>query len=202
MILDATVNTDFAQVEEDQQQVNLTRFSLFFPEKRDFFLEGQGVFAFGGVASGNNGNPGDVPVMFFSRQIGLSKGQSVPVVAGARLTGRTGKYQIGALNIETGEKASANALATNFTAVRVKRDFLKRSNVGVIATRRTPTAAGVADDNLLLGADMNLFLFRNVTGNAYYARTDSPGRTSGQDSYRGRFELCRRSLRLDRPNIC
>src|SRR6185295_9268576 len=85
LILDATVNTDFAQVEEDQQQVNLTRFSLFFPEKRDFFLEGQGVFAFGGVSAGNNGNPGEVPVMFFSRQVGLSKGQEVPVAAGARL---------------------------------------------------------------------------------------------------------------------
>ena len=79
LILDATTRTDFAQVEEDQQQVNLTRYSLFFPEKRDFFLEGQAIFAFGGVSLGQNANPGDVPVMFFSRQIGLSRGQPVPV---------------------------------------------------------------------------------------------------------------------------
>ena len=75
LIADVTVRTDFAQVEEDVQQVNLTRFSLFFPEKRDFFLEGQGIFAFGGIGSGNGGSPGDVPVMFFSRQIGLNKGR-------------------------------------------------------------------------------------------------------------------------------
>jgi hypothetical protein len=187
LILDATVNTDFAQIEEDQQQVNLTRFSLFFPEKRDFFLEGQGLFAFGGVSLGQNANPGEVPVMFFSRQIGLSRGQSVPVVAGARLTGRAGQYQIGALNIQTEDKASARAEATNFTAVRVKRDFLRRSNYGIIATYRSPASSG-SDQNLLAGADMNLFLFQNVTANLYYTRTDSPGRTQGQASYRGRVE--------------
>ena len=188
LILDTTVNTDFAQVEEDQQQVNLTRFSLFFPEKRDFFLEGQGVFAFGGVSAMNAGNPGEVPVLFFSRQIGLSRGQSVPVLAGARVTGRSGKYQIGALNIETRDKPEAAAVATNFTSVRVKRDFLRRSNVGVILTRRSPTAQGTGS-NGAYGFDTNLFLFRNVTANAYYARTDSPGRASGQASYRGRFEF-------------
>ena len=73
LIVDATYRTDFAQVEEDLQQINLTRFSLFFPEKRDFFIEGQGIFDFGGVQSGNT--PGDVPLMFFSRQIGLSAGR-------------------------------------------------------------------------------------------------------------------------------
>src|SRR3989442_2787288 len=72
LILDATYRTDFAQVEEDQQQVNLTRFSLFFPEKRDFFLEGQAIFAFGGTNFGQNANPGDGPVLFFSRQLVLT----------------------------------------------------------------------------------------------------------------------------------
>jgi hypothetical protein len=187
LILDATVNTDFAQVEEDQQQVNLTRFSLFFPEKRDFFLEGQGIFAFGGVAFGQGANPGEVPVMFFSRQIGLSRGQSVPVMAGARVTGRAGRYQIGAVNVQTDDKPEAGAVATNFTAVRVKRDFLRRSNFGIIATNRSQTVSGTGE-NLLAGADANLFLFQNVTANAYYARTDTPGRTGGQESYRGRFE--------------
>src|SRR5205823_5487124 len=107
--------TDFAQVEEDQQQVNLTRYSLFFPEKRDFFLEGQAIFAFGGVSLGQNANPGDVPVLFFSRQIGLSKGQPVPVDAGVRVTGKAGSYQIGAVNIQSGDEPVAAAVSTNFT---------------------------------------------------------------------------------------
>jgi hypothetical protein len=190
LIADVTVNTDFAQVEEDLQQVNLTRFSLFFPEKRDFFLEGQGIFAFGGVAFSNGVNdPGDVPILFFSRRIGLSQSQDVPVIAGGRLTGRADRYTIGALNIQTDDKASAGAVSTNFTAVRVKRDFLRRSNIGFIATRRSPTA-GVRSggSNLVLGADTNLFLFRNVAANFYYARADTPALTGGADSYRGRFE--------------
>ena len=140
LIADVTVNTDFAQVEEDLQQVNLTRFSLFFPEKRDFFLEGQGIFAFGGVGFNNGGgSPGDVPIMFFSRRIGLENGQSVPVIAGGRLTGRAGRYSIGAVNIETDDKLSAAAVQTNFTAVRVKRDVLRRSNIGLVATMRSPS---------------------------------------------------------------
>ncbi len=188
LILDTTVNTDFAQVEEDQQQVNLTRFSLFFPEKRDFFLEGSGVFAFGGVAANTGGNPGDVPVMFFSRRVGLSQGQSVPVVAGARVAGRSGKYQIGGVNIQTDDKPSAGAVATNFTAVRIKRDILRRSNFGIIATRRSPATAG-RDTNLAFGADVNLFLFTNLTSGGYYARTESAGLSTGQDSYRGRIEF-------------
>jgi hypothetical protein len=187
LVADVTVNTDFAQVEEDQQQVNLTRFSLFFPEKRDFFLEGQGMFAFGGVSFGNNPNPGDVPVIFFSRRIGLSAGQSVPVVAGGRVTGRVGRYSIGAVNIQTGDKPSADAVSTNFSAVRLKRDILRRSNIGIVATRRSVALKGMGD-NLAFGADANLFLFQNVTANGYYARTDSPGAGDGQDSYRGRIE--------------
>jgi hypothetical protein len=189
LVADVTVNTDFAQVEEDQQQVNLTRFSLFFPEKREFFLEGQGIFAFGGLSFGNTNqsNPGDVPVMFFSRRIGLNNGQSVPVVAGGRVTGRAGRYSLGAVHIQTDDKPEANAVSTNFTALRLKRDILRRSNIGVIATRRSPTASGL-DDNLAFGADLNLFLTAAVTLNTYYARTDSPGRTDGEASYRGRFE--------------
>jgi hypothetical protein len=189
LILDATYRTDFAQVEEDQQQVNLTRYSLFFPEKREFFLEGQAIFAFGGVNVGANSNPGEVPVLFFSRQIGLSRGQAVPVIAGARLTGRTGPYQIGALNIQTDAAPEAGAASTNFTAVRIKRDVLRRSTVGVIATRRGPAVAGTAE-NYAYGADANLFLYSNVLANLYYARTDSAGTSrAGQDSYRGRFEF-------------
>ena len=188
LTLDATYRTDFAQVEEDQQQVNLTRYSLFFPEKRDFFLEGQAIFAFGGVAFGQGQNPGEVPVMFFSRQIGLSRGQAVPVIAGGRMTGKAGKYQLGVVNIQTDDKPDAGAVSTNFTAVRVKREFLRRSNFGVIATRRAPMNGG--RDNNAYGVDTNLFLYRNVQANLYYARTDSTGApAAGQDSYRGHFEF-------------
>ncbi len=187
LIADVTVRTDFAQVEEDLQQVNLTRFSLFFPEKRDFFLEGQGIFAFGGIGSGNGGSPGDVPVMFFSRQVGLLKGQEVPVLGGGRVTGRTGRYSIGALNIETGDKASIGARATNFSTVRVKRDVLRRSNIGFVGTRRSVGING-GGANTLVGVDGNFFLLTNVTANAFYARTDTPGLDGGTATYRGTLE--------------
>src|SRR5262245_53020797 len=183
LIADATVNTDFAQVEEDLQQINLTRFSLQFPEKRDFFLEGQGIFNFGGT----RGNGNDVPLLFFSRRIGLSQGQSVPVVAGGRVTGTVGKYGIGALNIQTDDKPSAGALATNFSVVRLKRDILRRSNIGLIATRRTP-AANQTGANAAVGADANLAFFKSLSINGYYARTDTPGVAGDQSSYRGRFD--------------
>jgi len=189
LIADATIRTDFAQVEEDVQQVNLTRFSLFFPEKRDFFLEGQGLFAFGGVGSGNGGggNPGDAPVMFFSRRIGLNAGQEVPVIAGGRVTGRAGRYSIGALNIETGDKPEALAVQTNFTTVRIKRDILRRSNIGFILTNRAPALSGISS-NQVAGADANFYLFTNVTANAFYARSNTSGGRGSDESYRGTFE--------------
>ena len=186
LIADATVNTDFAQVEEDLQQINLTRFSLQFPEKRDFFLEGQGMFNFGGRGVGGGGG-NDVPILFFSRRIGLSQGQSVPVVAGGRLTGTVGKYGVGALNIQTDDKVSAGAVATNFSVVRLKRDILRRSNIGILATRRSP-AANQSSSNDTLGADANLAFFRNLSINSYYVRTATPGVKGDQSSYRGRLD--------------
>ena len=186
LIADVTVNTDFAQVEEDLQQINLTRFTLQFPEKRDFFLEGQGMFNFGGTRGGG-GSGNDVPILFFSRRIGLSQGQSVPVVAGGRLTGTVGKFGVGALTIQTDDKISAGAVATNFSVVRLKRDILRRSNIGVLATRRAP-AASQAASNAVVGADANLAFFRNLSINGYYARTATAGVTGDQSSYRGRFD--------------
>src|SRR5712691_4095464 len=186
LIADATVNTDFAQVEEDLQQINLTRFTLQFPEKRDFFLEGQGIFDFGGTRGGG-GSGNDVPILFFSRRIGLSQGQSVPVVAGGRLTGTVGKFVIGALNIQTDDKIPAGAVATNFSVVRVKRDILRRSNIGVLATRRAPAARQPASNDVF-GADANLAFFRSLSINGYYARTASAGTKGDQSSYRGRFD--------------
>src|SRR6185503_8113510 len=103
LTLDLTYKTDFAQVEDDTQQVNLTRFNQFFPERREFFLEGQGLFAFGGsgnIGGGGGGGGGgfsanNTPVMFFSRRIGLNSGRPVPIAGGGRLTGRIGDYSVG-----------------------------------------------------------------------------------------------------------
>jgi len=187
LIFDATINTDFAQIEEDVQQVNLTRFSLFFPEKRDFFLEGQGIFYFGNPpAPAGTLTPGDVPVVFFSRRIGLSQGQAVPVRAGGRLTGKVGRASIGLVNIQTGDKPEAGAVSTNFTAARAKLDILRRSSIGAIVTRRAPSGAGTAT-NLAFGGDVSLLLNDEVTVQGSWARTSTPGRSGGQDSYRATF---------------
>ena len=192
LMLDATVNTDFAQVEEDAQQVNLTRFSLFFPEKREFFLEGEGIFQFGGGAIGErsgNGTVPEVPIMFFSRQIGLSNGQVVPVRTGARITGRAGEYTIGALNIETGEKLSADAPATNFSVVRVKRDIFRRSNIGVLATRRAPSMVTAGQgSNYAGGFDANLGFFQSLNLIGYWAKTSAAAPGAHDTSYRARFD--------------
>ena len=198
LIADFTYNTDFAQVEDDAQQVNLTRFSLFFPEKREFFLEGQGIFAFGGV-SGQTGRglgstiPTESPVMFFSRRIGLNNGLTVPIVAGGRVTGRADKYSIGALNIETDDSIAARAAQTNYSVLRVKRDILRRSNVGVLLTRRsalTTTLPGApnAGDNIVGGIDLNLSFYQALNMLGYYARSDTPGRDGDDYSYRGALD--------------
>ena len=189
LILDTTYRTDFAQVEEDQQQVNLTRYSLFFPEKRDFFLEGQAIYAFGGTNFGQNANPGEVPVLFFSRRIGLSNGLAVPVEAGARVAGKAGKYQLAALNIQTDDSAAAQAVATNFTAVRVKREFLRRSNIGVIATRRAPAASRPRDQCGVRRRHESLSVSKRHRQPVL--RAHRYGRRGHRDrhSYRGRFDF-------------
>jgi hypothetical protein len=153
MTADFTVRTDFAQVEVDEQQVNLTRFNLFFPEKRDFFLEGQGTFAFAGrQSSGLGAGTGDTPYLFFSRRIGLDAGRSTPIDAGGRLTGKAGKVSIGALNVQTGEDPVTHVDAANFTVLRAKRDVLRRSSIGAMFTHRT-TLVGRSGSNDGYGAD-------------------------------------------------
>ncbi len=142
---DLTVNTDFAQVEIDEQQVNLTRFNLFLPEKREFFLEGRGLFDFGrgGASGGGGGSPGggfggssDVPYMFYSRRIGLNRGRIVPIDAGGRLTGKVGGCGIGVINIQAGDESVSLSPSTNFTVARIKRDILRRSTIGAMFTNR------------------------------------------------------------------
>jgi hypothetical protein len=170
---DATFNTDFAQVEADQQQVNLTRFSLFFPEKRDFFLENQGTFAFGGVAVGSlNAGTSDAPILFYSRRIGLNAGRQVPIQAGGRLTGRAGRYTIGAINIQSDDDVESGALPTNFTVARVKRDVLRRSSIGAMFTNRSVGAGGTGT-NRAYGVDGTFAFFQGLQINTYWARTEN-----------------------------
>ena len=180
---DFTVNTDFAQVEADEQQVNLTRFNLFFPEKRDFFLENSGIFSFG-AATTMAGAAGETPLLFHSRTIGLYQGREVPIRAGARLSGRAGPFTIGALNVQSGDDALSAAEATNFTVVRLRRDVLNRSNVGVIATNRTVGADGLGASQSY-GADGSFSFGSDLIFNGYWAQTRTENVASGDDtSYR------------------
>ena len=172
---DFTYNTDFAQVEVDEQQVNLTRFSLFFPEKREFFLEARGNFDFArGAGLGGTG----APTLFFSRRIGLQGGDVVPILAGGRLTGKIGAFDVGALNIQTGNELLSGAQTTNFTVLRVKRDILRRSTIGGIFTNRSVSLLGDGS-NQVYGIDGRFAFFDDLTLLGYVARTrtaDRPGR--------------------------
>ena len=201
---DFTYNTDFAQVEVDEQQVNLTRFSLFFPEKRDFFLEGRGIFDFGrgaffgGGGGGGGGRRtgggffggGDVPIIFFSRRIGLEQrdgvSRTVPILGGGRLTGRVGPFSIGALGIGTGSESTVGAEPTAFTVLRVSRDILRRSRIGAIYTGRSVSLSGPGS-NEVYGADGQFAFFDNVYVNGYYAASRTAGREGDDASYQGVF---------------
>ena len=198
LIADFTYNTDFAQVEEDQQQVNLTRFSLFFPEKRDFFLEGQQIFAFAGVqmrggGSFRRGGGGQnlTPIMFFSRRIGLTEGGVDPIIVGGRVTGRAGEYRIGALNIQT-DGIEGAVDPSNFSVLRVRRDVLGRSDIGAIATYRNSSASELGVSNGVFGIDGNFAFFTNLRLNAYYtvSQTDLEEESLPGDetSYLGRLD--------------
>ena len=194
---DFTVNTDFAQVEVDEQQINLTRFNLFFPEKRDFFLEGQGIFDFGRGGSGGFGsNPAafttgttDTPQLFYSRRIGLNANREIPIVAGGRLTGKVGPFAIGLVNIQAGEEEVSATPATNFTVVRLKRDILRRSSVGAIFTNRSQSVIRPGrGSNQAYGLDAAFSFYENISLGAYYAKTSTPDLASDDDSYQARFD--------------
>jgi hypothetical protein len=137
-----TVNTDFAETEVDQRQINLTRFPLFFPERRDFFLQDAGVFAFSSDDSG--------VIPFFSRRIGLSaEGEEVPILAGAKLTGRAGDYGIGVLDVQTDDMDELDG--QNLFAARLTRNVGRQSTIGGIVTHGDPEGEG---DNAVYGLDL------------------------------------------------
>ena len=168
--LDLTYNTDFAQVEADEQQVNLTRFSLFFPEKRDFFLENAGFFKMG---TGGTFTSTTVETdLFFSRRIGLSDaGQPIPIVGGGRLAGKSGRHNIGVLDIET--DSAFGRPGDNFLVARYSSDVLKRSRVGAMFINKQ-TMGGDRHYNRTVGADANLVLGKNFQVTSYVAKTETP----------------------------
>ncbi|MEQ1758956.1 MAG: DUF5916 domain-containing protein [Vicinamibacterales bacterium] len=184
MTADLTVNTDFAQVEADEQQVNLTRFSLFFPEKREFFLENQGLFQFSSNQQNDNST---TPTLFYSRRIGLEGGRQVPIDAGGRVSGRVGRYSMGVLNIQSSDLDAFSLPSNNFTVARLKRDVMRRSAVGALYTRRSK-AAGGGGDSETYGIDASFNFYQNISFNAYWAKTSNPGRTRDDQSYRGQAQ--------------
>ena len=186
---DLTYNTDFAQVEVDEQQVNLTRFSLFFPEKREFFLEGRGIFEFArGAAGGRSAGFRDeeAPILFYSRRIGLEARQVVPIIGGGRVTGKVGAFDVGALSIQTDDEPVSGAAVTNFTALRVKRDVLRKSTVGGIFTNRSVASVGDGSSQTF-GVDGTFAFYDSVSFLGSYAKTRMPGVTGEDASYQGQF---------------
>ena len=193
---DLTYNTDFAQVEVDEQQVNLTRFSLQLPEKREFFLENRGIFSFAtfpttGSSSANTSSSASTsttPVLFYSRRIGLNNGRVIPIDVGGRMTGKVGKTSVGLLNIETADESLSKTPRTNFTVVRVKRDVLKRSAIGAMATNRSASVAPAGGSNQAYGVDGVFNFFSNLTVGGYYARTKTTSLHGDEASYQAHVD--------------
>lgn len=181
LTLDATINTDFAQVEVDEQQINLDRFQLFFPEKRPFFLENAGLFS---VAE-----DGEVE-LFFSRRIGVSSGGGeVPILGGARLSGTLSGTQVGLLSMQTRQVASDSVAQNNFSVVRLQRELPNRSAVGFLVTNRSgfgefARSGGHSDDyNRVFSVDGRLGLGEYAQLSGFVARSVTPD--AGSDEFAG-----------------
>jgi len=179
--LDVSYNTDFAQVEGDQEQVNLTQFRLFFPEKREFFLEGANLFSFGQAAETTGGGSRPPTLLFYSRRIGLEDGAKVPIIFGTKVAGKEGRTSIGALNaftddvtvIDADDDDTTRVYQTNYSVVRLRRDVLARSNVGLIAVNKqiNDPVQGWDVFNRSLGADFSLSATEEFSIQGFYART-------------------------------
>ena len=194
-----SVNTDFAEVEVDQRRVNLTRFPLRFQERRDFFLEGSGVFSFA-ERSG--------PSPYFSRRIGLESGEQIPITYGARIGGQAGRYELGFFQVRTGSQELVNQSLTvpveDFTVARVKRTIFSQSSIGAIYTRRAtapdPDGLGV-DDRHTAGVDLdfetaNLFGDKNFQFEAFFVWNSNPDPSLDLSL----SDLTARGFRINFPN--
>ena len=203
-----SVNTDFAEVESDQRRVNLTRFPIRLPEQRDFFLEGSGVFSFA---------PRSGPSPFFSRRIGLTQGQQIPINYGTRLTGQAGAFELGFYRIGTAEQDYYSSFLEEdvtvpseaFTVGRVRRKLWEQSAIGVIYTLRqtSPDANGVDPiDQHTAGVDLD-FKTRNFLGDknlemeAFFAWNSNPRGTDDTDYVElGVEDLSSHGVRINYPN--
>jgi hypothetical protein len=182
LVANFTVNTDFADADVDTQQFNLTPYKLFFPEKRQFFLENAGVFNFS--MGGDSGN-GDL--LFFSRQIGIDPitGIEVPVNGGAKVTGSLGNFEVGAMEVNT-RQLEPNPSA-NYAVMRVKRSLWGGSYVGVMGIDKR-SGNPLDSFNQTTGADTRLVFFNNLVVNGYAAQTRTPGFSSGQTNLGAGFD--------------
>jgi hypothetical protein len=182
-----TINTDFAQTEVDDRQVNLTRFPLFFPEKRDFFLDGSGSFDF-------SREPASDFTAFFSRRIGLDlRGRPQKIDYGAKLTGQAGRFDLGVLQVRTASEP--DTLGEDFTVLRPRRRLMRQSYIGMIYTRRA-TRDSILPVRETIGADFELATTRfrgtqNLQFSGFYARTPSAAIRDDNAIY---------GLRLNYPN--
>ena len=177
LTLDLTYNTDFAQVEVDEQRTNLTRFPLFFPEKRPFFLENAGIFSAGTPQAAD---------LFFTRRIGIdTAGQPIPILGGGRLTGRIGDFTVGALQIFT-ERRTGVQDAMSYSVFRVQRELAARSRIGVIAVQRLATAQ-TGDWNRVLGVDGRIGIRDAWTIDWWGAASAVPGPDGDAGAYSARL---------------
>jgi len=188
LTLDITANPDFAQVEQDEQQVNLTQFSLFFPEKREFFLENSGLFFVGAGSQGRNRRfrqflaQGQDLLVFFSRQIGLdSNRQAVPIKAGVRLTGKIAGLQVGGIAMRTDDVGDVPG--NDFGVVRLRKNIGASSDVGAIFLTRDAVGAS-GDFNRVYGVDGNFRLPADIEWNSYVIQSETPGVDDGQYAFR------------------
>ena len=179
---DVTYNTDFAQVEADEEQVNLTRFSLFFPEKRPFFLEGAGLFDFGIPRSSYRRPP--PMLLFYSRRIGLAEGNAIPIIFGGKASGKVGSYGVGFLNVLTDEFHEANTEddpldvpRTNYSVMRITKDIASGSRIGMIAVNKDE----IGDYNRAGGFDFEYRPNDSMDVRGMWSRTFEPG-LSGQNN--------------------
>jgi len=187
-----SIRTDFAQVEADQEVINFTRFPLFFPERRDFFLEDAGLFTVGLEQE---------MMMFYSRRIGLANGQQVPILAAGKLSGRVGQYSVGVMNVQT-EAADVSvpgglpvtAPSTNFSVLRVKRNLFTNSSIGAIVTNRQSSST---DFSRLAGLDGNLWFSPSLKGEVLLAHTFTPGGARNDSLGIGRLMFSRQNIVAD-----
>jgi Domain of unknown function (DUF5916)/Carbohydrate family 9 binding domain-like len=187
LTLDGTFLTDFSQVEVDAEQVNLTRFPLFFPERREFFVENSGSFILGDVSERNYRGGSSLTdfTLFHSRRIGLEDGQPIAILGGVRLTGREGQFEVGALDMQT--TADRGLPAENFAVARVRRNF-GASDAGVMFINRQAVGDGVSRYNRSFGVDANLHALDHLIINSYLAGTAESGPVTG-DRWAGRVSL-------------